>query len=85
LFVDLGTVVRGPIEFDIAHAPKETSEHYPTADEDLLTQCRILMLAMITTWRWNRDDQLPYGRQLAAQWLGQMRTALDRHGVDASP
>jgi len=85
LFVDLGTVVRGPVEFDIAHAPEGTGDHYPAADEDLLTECRILMLAMITTWRWDRDDRLPNGRQLATEWLSQMRTALDRYGLDPCP
>lgn len=85
LFVDLGTAVRGPVEFDIAHAPEGTSAHYPTVDEDLLRECRILMLAMVTTWRWNRDDQLPNGRQLATEWLGQMRAALHRSGLESSP
>jgi hypothetical protein len=85
LFVDLGTCCRGPVEFDIAHAPEGIGEHYPAADEGLLTECRILMLAMITTWRWDRNDQLPNGRQLATEWLSQMRTALDRYGLDASP
>ncbi len=85
LFVDLGTCCRGPVEFDIAHAPEGIGEHYPAANEDLLTECRILMLAMITTWRWDRNDQLPNGRQLATEWLSQMRTALDRYGLDASP
>jgi hypothetical protein len=85
LFIDLETYCRGPVEFDIAHAPEEISEHYPAADEDLLTECRILMLAMVTTWRWDRNDQLPNGRQLAEEWLSQMRTALDRFGLDASP
>ncbi len=82
LFVDLETCCRGPVEFDIAHAPEVVSDHYPGANEDLLWQCRILMLAMTTTWRWNRDDQLPNGRQLGQEWLGQMRSALDRHGLD---
>jgi len=85
LFVDLGTCCRGPVEFDIAHAPEGISEHYPAANEDLLMECRILMLAMITTWRWDRNDQLPNGRQLATEWLSQMRTALDCYGLDASP
>jgi len=85
LFVDLGTCCRGPVEFDIAHAPEEVSEHYPGLDEDLLKECRIVMLAMITTWRWDRDDQLPNGRQLATEWLSQMRTGLDRYRLDPSP
>ena len=80
LFVDLETCCRGPVEFDIAHVPDEVSEHYPDADQDLLRECRVLMLAMIVTWRWDRDDQLPNGRRLATEWLSQMRAALDRDG-----
>ncbi|CAM5607105.1 Aminoglycoside phosphotransferase OS=Streptomyces griseorubiginosus OX=67304 GN=AQJ54_28660 PE=4 SV=1 [Streptomyces griseorubiginosus] len=30
---------------------------------------------MITTWRWDRHDQLPNGRGLAAEWLGRLRAA----------
>ncbi len=80
LFVDLETCCRGPVEFDIAHVPDEVGEHYPDADQDLLRECRVLMLAMIVTWRWDRDDQLPNGRRLGTEWLIQMRAALDRDG-----
>ncbi len=80
LFVDLETCCRGPVEFDIAHAPEEVNAHYPAVNQDLLRECRILMLAMIATWRWDRDDQFPNGRQLGAEWLSQMRAALDRDG-----
>src|SRR5262249_42279047 len=45
LFVDLETCCRGPVEFDLAHAPDEVSEHYPDADQELLRDCRVLMLA----------------------------------------
>ena len=83
LFVDLATCCRGPVEFDIAHAPEEVSEHYSAASQDLIRECRILVLAMIATWRWDRDDQLPNGRQLGTEWLSQIRAALDRHGLDA--
>jgi hypothetical protein len=78
VFIDLETCCRGPVEFDLAHAPEEVGEHYPGVDPDLLRECRILVLAMITTWRWDAGDQLPNGRQLATDWLGQIRTALDR-------
>ena len=78
LFADLETCCRGPVEFDIVHAPEEVSKHYPDADQDLLRTCRVLMLAMIATWRWDREDQLPNGRRLGAEWLSQMRAALDR-------
>ena len=80
LFIDLETCCYGPVEFDIAHAPDEVSEHYSDADQDLLRKCRVLMLAMIVTWRWDRDDQLPNGRELGAEWLSQMRRALDHDG-----
>ncbi|HEY7022391.1 MAG TPA: phosphotransferase [Ktedonobacterales bacterium] len=78
LFIDLETCCRGPVEFDLAHAPEEVSEHYPGVDQDLLRDCRVLVLAMITTWRWDRDDQLPNGRRLGTEWLSQLRAALDR-------
>ena len=78
VFVDLETCCRGPVEFDLAHAPDDVAEHYPGADRDLLRDCRVLMLAMITAWRWDPDDQLPSGRQLAAEWLGQIKAARAR-------
>jgi len=83
VFIDLETCCRGPVEFDLAHAPEEVGEHYPGVDPDLLRECRILVLAMITTWRWDAGDELPNGHQLATDWLGQMRTALDRHRLNA--
>ena len=83
LFVDFETCCYGPVELDIAHAPEEVGEHYPPANPDLLRECRILMLAMIATWRWDRHDRLPNGRQLGTDWLGQIREALDTRGLDA--
>ncbi|MEU4218143.1 aminoglycoside phosphotransferase family protein [Actinoplanes sp. NPDC026623] len=81
LFIDLETCCRGPVEFDLAHAPEEVGEHYPGVDHGLLRECRILVLAMITAWRWDRGDQLPDGRRLAGEWLGRIRAALDRDGL----
>ena len=82
LFIDLETCCRGPVEFDLAHAPEEVSEDYPGINQDLLRECRLLVLAMITAWRWDRGDQLPNGRQLGTEWLSQIRAALDRKGMD---
>ncbi len=78
LFIDLETCCRGPVEFDLAHAPEEVSEHYPDVDQELLRDCRTLALALVTTWRWDRDDQLQNGRQLGAEWLSQIRAAVSR-------
>ncbi len=83
LFIDFETCCRGPVEFDLAHAPEEVSDHYPGVDQGLLRECRILVLAMITTWRWDRGDQLPNGRRLGTAWLSQIRAALYRNGLDA--
>jgi aminoglycoside phosphotransferase (APT) family kinase protein len=77
LFTDFETCCRGPVEFDLAHAPEDVAEHYPGVDQALLAECRILMLGMIIAWRWERDDELPDGRRLGAEWLAQMRKALD--------
>jgi thiamine kinase-like enzyme len=82
LFIDLETCCRGPVEFDLAHAPDEVSGHYPQVNQGLLRECRILVLAMITTWRWDRGDQLPNGRQLGTQWLDQIRAALERKELE---
>jgi len=84
LLADLETCCRGPVEFDIAHVPDEVSEHYPDADQELLRECRILMLAMVAAWRWDRDDQFPNGRRAAVELLSEMRTALERYGRDSA-
>jgi len=84
LFVDFETCCRGPVEFDLAHAPEKVAEYYPAIDRDLLRMCRILVLAMITTWRWDRDDQLPNGRQLRTEWLNQLRATVDDYGLDVT-
>ncbi|RBQ18424.1 aminoglycoside phosphotransferase family protein [Spongiactinospora rosea] len=82
LFIDLETCCRGPVEFDLAHAPEAVGAHYPDVDQELLRECRILVLAMVTTWRWDRDDQFPDGRRLGTEWLGRIRTALERNALD---
>lgn len=78
LFIDLATCCRGPIEFDVAHAPEEVGEHYPGADPDLIQRCRVLTLALFTTWRWRRDDQLPDGRYWRVEGLNRVRAELAR-------
>jgi hypothetical protein len=77
LFGDLETCCRGPVEFDIAHAPEEVGQVYPGADPDLLHDCRLLALAVAKTWRWDRNDHLQNGRQLGVEWLTQIRAAVD--------
>jgi aminoglycoside phosphotransferase (APT) family kinase protein len=80
LFIDFETCCRGPIEFDLAHAPDEVADHYPGIDHQLLRDCRTLMLAMITVWRWDRDDQFPDGHRLGIEWLSELRNATAQSG-----
>jgi len=80
LFIDFETCCRGPIEFDLAHAPDEVGDRYPGVDHQLLRDCRTLMLAMITAWRWDRDDQFPDGHRLGIEWLNELRTATAQSG-----
>ena len=83
LFIDLETCCRGPIEFDIAHAtintgapPMQVAAHYSGADMSLVHTCWILMLAMVTAWRCEPDDDLPNRRAMAMDWMRQLRAAL---------
>jgi aminoglycoside phosphotransferase (APT) family kinase protein len=78
LFIDLETCCRGPVEFDIAHAPHGVAARYPAAKRDLVRDCTVLMGAMVTTWRWRHDDQLPNGRYWRIEGLRQLRAALNR-------
>ncbi|MBM7089235.1 phosphotransferase enzyme family protein [Streptomyces sp. NPDC056956] len=78
LFIDLETCCRGPVEFDLAHAPEEVAGYYPGVDEELLRACRLLVLAIVTTWRWDRDDELPDGRRTGVEWLDRIRAAVPR-------
>ncbi len=78
LFVDLETCCRGPVEFDLAHAPVDVAGHYPGVDHELLRECRILVLALVTAWRWDRRDRFPDGRRLGREWLAEVRAAVGR-------
>jgi hypothetical protein len=73
LFIDLETCCRGPVEFDLAHVPEDVSREYPDADEELLSACRALVLAMVAAWRWDPADQFPDGQRAARELLSALR------------
>jgi hypothetical protein len=73
LFVDLETCCRGPVEFDLAHVPAAVSDCYSDADQELLRECRILVLAMVAAWRWDPDDQFPNGERAGRELLRALR------------
>jgi hypothetical protein len=73
LFIDFENASRGPVENDLAWVPKEVSDRYPDADQDLVGECRGLVLAIIATHRWSRGDQHPSGRQSGVAFLNVLR------------
>ena len=83
LFVDLETCCRGPIEFDLAHVPQEVSERYPGADQELLRDFRILVLAMVAAWRSDPADQLPNGQRAGRELLNALREGPPYPALDA--
>ena len=73
VFIDLETCCRGPVEFDLAHAPEDVIEHYPDADQELLGECRGIVLAMVAAWRWDAGDQFPNGRRIGRELVSILR------------
>lgn len=69
IFVDFETCCRGPVEFDLAHAPEAVCEIYPNLDQGLLDDCRELTLVLVAAWRWDIGDQFPKGRQFGEELL----------------
>jgi aminoglycoside phosphotransferase (APT) family kinase protein len=68
LFIDFENSTRGPVEYDLAWVPDDVSKRYLDADQELVGECRGLMLAIVAAWRWHRDDQHPSGPR-RAEWL----------------
>lgn len=83
VFVDLETCCRGPVEFDLAHAPAEVSESYPEADRELIHECRRLVLAMVAAWRCDPGDAFPNGRRARARLLAALRAGPPWPTLDA--
>jgi len=73
LFIDFETCCRGPVEFDLAHVPEDVSGRYAAADEDLLAECRGLVLAMVAAWRWDLGDEFPDRQRAARDLLSALR------------
>ncbi|MBO0879835.1 MAG: aminoglycoside phosphotransferase family protein [Mycobacterium sp.] len=73
LFIDFENTAHGPVEYDLAWVPSEVSQHYPDADQDLVGECRGVVLAIIATHRWSRDDQHPSGRESGVAFLHALR------------
>jgi Ser/Thr protein kinase RdoA (MazF antagonist) len=82
LFIDFENCARGPVEYDLAWVPQEVSDQYPNADQELVGDCRGLMLAIIAAHRWRRDDEHPSGPQREV-WLDTVRRGPPWPALDA--
>ena len=82
-FIDLETCCRGPVEFDLAHVPEAVSDRYPYADQELLAECRVLVLAMVTAWRFDPRDQFPNGKRAGRELISALREGPPLPALDA--
>lgn len=73
LFTDFENACRGPVEYDLAWVPGEVSERHPSADQELVGQCRGMVLAIIAMHRWRVGDQHPSGRPGGVAFLDALR------------
>jgi aminoglycoside phosphotransferase (APT) family kinase protein len=73
LFIDFENTTHGPVEYDLAWVPSQVSQHYPDADQDLVGECRAVVLAIVAAHRWSRDDQHPSGRESGVAFLRVLR------------
>jgi Phosphotransferase enzyme family len=73
LFIDFENCARGPVEFDLAWVPGSVSERYRDPDQDLVAECRGVVLALVAAHRWRRDDQHPSGRESGVAFLDVVR------------
>jgi aminoglycoside phosphotransferase (APT) family kinase protein len=73
LFIDFENTAHGPVEYDLGWVPKEVGDRYSGADQDLVGECRGLVLAMVAAYRWRRDDQHPSGRESGVAFLKVLR------------
>jgi hypothetical protein len=77
-----GPATKGASWYASAGMPEAVGAHYPAADLDVVRACWVLMLAMVAAWRWDRRDRFPNGRRMGVEFLGELRAALDRYGLD---
>jgi len=73
LFIDFENTAHGPVEYDLGWVPSGVSERYPNVDQELVDECRGVVLAIIATHRWSRGDRHPSGRESGSAFLAALR------------
>ena len=72
-WIDLDTVCRGPLEWDLAHVGAEAAEVFPEADADLLATMRKLVGAEVAIWCWHTYGRAPEVDEAARYHLEALR------------
>jgi aminoglycoside phosphotransferase (APT) family kinase protein len=73
LFIDFENCARGPVEYDLAWVPSGVGERHRDVDQELVGECRSIVLALVAAHRWRRDDQHPSGRPSGDAFLAVLR------------
>src|SRR5882757_471146 len=73
LFIDFENTAHGPVEYDLAWVSRAVSQHYRDADQDLVGECRGVVLASVAAHRWGLGDQHPSGRESGMAFLHVLR------------
>jgi hypothetical protein len=79
VFIDLENAVRGPVEFDLAWVPQAVCDRYPNADQELVAECRGIVVGLVAASRWRGDDEHPSGRPSGVEFLDHLRAGSPWH------
>ena len=82
LFVDFENCVSGPVEFDLGWVPTAVSDCYPGVDQELVDDCRGLVLAIVAAHGWRTGDHKP-GRESGIRFLDVLRNGPPWPSLDA--
>ena len=72
-WIDLDTVCRGPLEWDVAHLPERAAAEFPEARRDALPVARLLISADVAVWCWRTYGRAPEVDEAAHFHLGRLR------------
>lgn len=72
-WIDLDTVCRGPVEWDLAHLPEDAATAFPEADTAGLAAMRLLVSAEVAIWCWRAHGRAPEVDEAARFHLARLR------------
>ena len=78
LWIDLDTVCRGPLEWDVAHLHEEAAAVFPEVDADLLATMKLLVSAEVAIWCFAQYGRAPEVDEAARFHLALLEAEADR-------